>query len=160
MREPGQSEAATVDSDGKTSAAEKRRMRERVKAALQKIDAAFVRAGSRRISDEDVQAVVEKADAIEARLRRDGPLGRFLDDGRLLLALVKDYWHGAYRQVPYWTLAAVAFVLLYVANPLDLIPDALPGIGLVDDAAVLSVCLLMIEQDLHEYRGWSARRGE
>jgi uncharacterized membrane protein YkvA (DUF1232 family) len=60
--------------------------------------------------------------------------------------------------LPYWTLSAVAFTLLYVANPFDLVPDALPGVGLVDDAAVLSVCLLMVEQDLYDYKAWRERQ--
>lgn len=134
------------------------RLRERVKDVLRRIDTGFIERGSRSISDEDVQWVVEKADAIEHRLHRGGPLTRFLDDGRLLLALVKDYWQNEYREVPYWTLAAIAFALLYVLNPFDLIPDALPGIGLLDDAAVLSACLLLVEQDLHEYKAWRTRR--
>ena len=134
--------------------------RQRVKEALRRIDADFVEKGSRTVSDEDVQKVVEKADAIEERLNKEGPLGRFVEDGQLLLALVKDYWRREYRRVPYWTLAAVAFTLLYIANPFDLLPDALPGIGLVDDAAVLSVCLLMVEQDLHDYKAWKKRHGQ
>lgn len=148
-----------METNGKTSEGEKQRMRERVKEVLQKIDAAFVRAGSRRISDRDVEAVVEKADTIKERFSTEGPIGRFVEDGRLLLSLVTDYGRGAYRQVPYWTLTAVVFALLYVANPLDLIPDALPGIGLIDDAAVLSVCLLMVEQDLYDYKAWRATVG-
>ena len=39
-------------------------------------------------------------------------------------------------------------------NPLDLIPDALPVLGVLDDAAVVSACLVLLEQDLHDYRRW------
>ncbi len=131
-----------------------KRIRDRVKAALRTINTNFVEKGSRRVSDDDVHDVVEKADAIEQRFSKEGPLGRLVDDGRLMLSLVKDYWRREYRQLPYGTLSAVAFTLLYVANPLDLIPDALPGVGLIDDAAVLSVCLLMVEQDLYDYKAW------
>ena len=38
-----------------------------------------------------------------------------------------------------WALVAAA--LVYLINPLDAIPDALPGIGLVDDLAVLALTL-------------------
>jgi uncharacterized membrane protein YkvA (DUF1232 family) len=135
-----------------------KRIRDRVKTALQSIDTDFVEKGSRSVSEDDVHEVVEQADAIEERLSKEGPLGRIVDDGRLMLSLVKDYWQREYRQLPYWTLSAIAFTLLYVANPLDLIPDALPGVGLVDDAAVLSVCLLMVEQDLYDYKAWKERQ--
>jgi uncharacterized membrane protein YkvA (DUF1232 family) len=135
-----------------------KRIRDRVKEALRTIDTDFVEKGGRSIGEDDVQHVVEKADTIEKRFSKEGPLGRLVDDGQLLLSLVKDYWRREYRQIPYWTLAAVTFTLLYVANPLDLVPDALPGVGLVDDAAVLSVCLLMVEQDLHDYKTWKQHR--
>lgn len=133
--------------------------RDAVRERLQRINDAFVRAGADDTSDADVERVVTQADAIEARFQRDdGPLGRLLDDGRLLLGLVRDAWDGRYRAVPTWTVAAAAFVLLYVLNPLDLIPDALPVVGVLDDAAVVSVALLMLERDLDAYRRWRTRQ--
>jgi uncharacterized membrane protein YkvA (DUF1232 family) len=41
-----------------------------------------------------------------------------------------------------------------VFNPLDLVPDVLPIVGQVDDAAVVAGCLILIQQDLHAYRKW------
>ncbi|NBB74037.1 MAG: hypothetical protein GVY35_10190, partial [Bacteroidetes bacterium] len=70
----------------------KQRVRDRVESALRRIDTAFVEKGSRTVSEDDVQEVVDKADAIEERLSREGPLGRVVEDGKLLVALVKDYW--------------------------------------------------------------------
>ena len=110
--------------------------------------------GSKKISNGDVQKVVEKADAIRQKFTGGGPLSRFIEDGQLLIALVKDYWSGAYRQVPYATIAAVVFTLIYVLNPLDLVPDVLPIIGELDDATVFAGCLLFIEHDLQVYKAW------
>lgn len=124
---------------------------------LNAIDPSYVEEGAREISEADVETVVEEADAIEERFRDNGPLRRLLDDGRLLLALVRDAWDGRYRQVPGWTLSGAAFALLYVLNPLDLVPDALPLIGVLDDAAVVSACLALLEQDLADYRQWRAQ---
>jgi uncharacterized membrane protein YkvA (DUF1232 family) len=62
--------------------------------------------------------------------------------------------------VPYWAIAAVVFALLYVLNPFDIVPDVVPLLGFVDDAAVMGVCLSMIEQQLHEYKGWKESRKE
>ena len=42
---------------------------------------------------------------------------------------------------PLWVRALVVAALVYLINPLDLIPDALPGIGLTDDLAVLVLTL-------------------
>lgn len=116
-----------------------------------------VERGARDVDEDDIRRVVRKAEAIAARFRR-GPLARFVDDGRLLVHLVKDYWSGEYRDVPWATIAAVAFTLLYVLNPFDLVPDFLPGIGQMDDAAVLSLVLYMVEKDLERYRRARAAR--
>jgi uncharacterized membrane protein YkvA (DUF1232 family) len=70
--------------------------------------------------------------------------------------MIRDYWSSNYRHAPYWAIAAAVFTLLYVLNPLDLIPDVIPLIGYLDDAAVVSVCLLLIEQELDEYQKWKS----
>jgi len=122
--------------------------------ALDALDTEFVEDGARTVTDTDVETVVEEADAIEERFRNNGPLRRLLDDGQLLLDLVRDVRRGAYQRVPLWTLSAAVFALLYVLNPLDLIPDTLPIVGVLDDAAVVSACLALLEQDLYDYRAW------
>ena len=121
---------------------------------LARIDAEYVRTKARRVTEADLDTVVERARAIEARFRNDGSLRRLLDDGRLLLQLVRDARRGRYRALPVWTLSAAGFALLYVLNPFDLVPDALPVVGLLDDAAVVSVCLSLVEQDLQDYQAW------
>jgi len=115
---------------------------------------ALIEQGSKKISNADVQKVVEKAGDIQKKFAAGGPLGRFIEDGKLLIAIVKDYWSGAYRQLPYGALAAIVFTLIYVFNPLDLVPDVLPVIGEIDDATVVAGCLLFIEQDLQAYKQW------
>lgn len=117
-------------------------------------DQALIEQGSKKISNADVQKVVEKAGDIQKKFAAGGPLGRFIEDGKLLIAIVKDYWSGAYRQLPYGALAAIVFTLIYVFNPLDLVPDVLPVIGEIDDATVVAGCLLFIEQDLQAYKQW------
>jgi uncharacterized membrane protein YkvA (DUF1232 family) len=114
----------------------------------------FVEGESRKVTPSDVDKVVAKSEEIKSRFRSGGPLGRFVDDGRLLVSMVKDYWSRSYRQMPYATAGAAVVALLYVLNPLDFVPDVLPLIGQVDDAAVIAACLVFIEQDLYKYRQW------
>jgi uncharacterized membrane protein YkvA (DUF1232 family) len=45
------------------------------------------------------------------------------------------------RDTPAWVRALVVASLAYLINPLDLMPDALVGIGLTDDLAVLALAL-------------------
>jgi uncharacterized membrane protein YkvA (DUF1232 family) len=73
------------------------------------------------------------------------------------LSIVVDYWNGKYRKIPYRVVAAIIFTLLYVLDvldPLDIIPDVLPIVGVLDDAAVVAVGLAWVEQELHEYKQW------
>ena len=119
----------------------------------QKPDQEFVKAGAQKVTDKDIEKVVSKSDEIKKRFA-GRTLGRFIQDAQLLIAIVKDYWSGNYRQIPYGTVAAIVFTLIYVFNPLDLVPDVLPIIGEVDDAAVLAACLMLVEQDLTKYKNW------
>ena len=45
------------------------------------------------------------------------------------------------RDTPAWVRALVLAALAYLINPLDALPDALLGIGLTDDLAVLALAL-------------------
>jgi uncharacterized membrane protein YkvA (DUF1232 family) len=125
---------------------------------LNKPDEEFVKEGAQSVTEKDVEKVVNKSEEIKKKFGATGPLSRFIEDGQLLIAIVKDYWSGAYRQVPYGTIASIVFTLIYVLNPFDLVPDMLPLIGQLDDVAVMGACLILVEQDLHKYKDW--KQGE
>jgi uncharacterized membrane protein YkvA (DUF1232 family) len=119
-----------------------------------KVGEELIKEGSPKITDKDIVKVVDKSAEIQKKFSSRGPLQRFIEDGRLLIAVIKDYWSGAYRRLPWGTVAAIAFTLIYVFNPLDLVPDVLPIIGEVDDAAVVAACLFLVERDLLAYKQW------
>lgn len=109
---------------------------------------------SSKVQHGDIEALLKRQKQIEAKAERDSTLHRFSTDIRLMFALLRDYWNGRYRQVPWKSVAAIAGALLYVLNPLDLIPDVLLGFGLLDDAGVVALCLKLVESDLHRYAAW------
>jgi uncharacterized membrane protein YkvA (DUF1232 family) len=119
-----------------------------------KVGEELIKEGSPKITEKDIVKVVDKSEDIQKKFRSRGPLRRFVEDAQLLIAVVKDYWSGAYRKLPYGTVAAIVFTLIYVFNPLDLVPDVLPIIGEVDDAAVVAACLFLVERDLLAYKQW------
>lgn len=119
-----------------------------------KPDEEFVKEGAQDVTEKDVEKVINKSDEIKKKFSTRGPLSRFMEDARLLLAVVKDYRSGEYRQIPYATIAAIVFTLIYVFNPFDLMPDMLPVIGQLDDVAVMGACLALVEQDLLKYKVW------
>ncbi len=119
-----------------------------------KVGEELIKKGSPKITEKDVEKVVNKSGEIEKKFRSRGPLQRFIDDGKLLISAVRDYWTGKYRKWPWGTIAAVVFTLIYVLDPWDLVPDVLPIIGEVDDAAVVAACLFLVERDLLAYKTW------
>ena len=114
----------------------------------------IVRDGAQNVTQKDIQKVISRSEELQRKFSARGPLARFVEDGKLLMSIVKDYWAGAYRQVPYGVIASSVFTLIYVLNPFDMVPDVLPLIGQLDDVAVLGACLLMVEHDLHTYKDW------
>ena len=121
---------------------------------FKKPDEEYVREGAQKVTTRDIEKVIDHSEEIRQQFSARGPLKRFVSDGRMLMALLKDYRAGNYRRALYGTIAAAAFALIYVFNPFDLIPDVLPFIGAVDDASVIAACLMLIERDLLKYRDW------
>ena len=118
------------------------------------IDEEFLKNGATKITDRDIEMVNSKFAEIRSEFEKRGPLQRFVEDAKLLFSVVRDYWKGEYKKIPWWAISAIVFTLLYVFNPFDIIPDVLPVIGYVDDASVFAVCLALVEQQLLEYRQW------
>lgn len=102
----------------------------------------------------DLEALLDRQRAIEEKVKGSGKLARFSADIKLMFSMIRDYWYGNYRSVPWKTIAAVAGALLYVLNPLDFIPDLVLAFGFLDDAGVVALCLKLVESDLHRYAAW------
>jgi uncharacterized membrane protein YkvA (DUF1232 family) len=132
----------------------KRRNTMDVKKILSGINEDFIKKGASSINIEDVKKVMDNAEDIKEKVIKSGPLQRFINDVVLLISMVKDYWTGIYRKFPWWVIAAVVFALLYVLSPIDMIPDFIPGVGMLDDALVMGLCLALIKQDLSKYQEW------
>lgn len=77
---------------------------------------------------------------------------RFQTLGRMALA----YGRGRYRTVPVKTMVSIVAALLYFLNPIDLIPDALFGLGFADDLAVLTWVYKSAEAELNAFLQWEA----
>jgi len=119
----------------------------------------IVENGAKKITEKDIEKVHNKSKEIEKHFTK-GPLREFIDNAKLLLDVVSDYWTGKYRQIPYFSIAAIVFTLLYVLSPIDLVPDFIPVIGQLDDAAVVSICLFLVLNDLKEYEAWKINQSK
>lgn len=115
---------------------------------------------SRKVGEEDLRTLLERQKKVESKVQSSSALRRFSTDIRLMFSLLRDFWTGRYRKVPWKTIAAISGALLYVLNPLDLIPDLILGFGFLDDAGVVALCLKLVESDLHRYAAWKELRAE
>jgi len=104
----------------------------------------------------------EKADQLlrEAKalaLKNPGPMASRLQDLATLIRMIRAYTSGAYRDVPWETVALAIGAVMYFVNPMDVIPDVIPGFGYVDDAAVVAFVVASITNDIHNFREWEAQ---
>ena len=104
--------------------------------------------------DSDINRAAANADEIGSKFARQCALRSLMENGMLMVSLVKDYVTGAYREVPYWVMGVTGMALVYVLSPVDVIPDVIPGVGYLDDAAVVAFALRLIEKELERYKQW------
>ncbi len=71
----------------------------------------------------------------------------------LIASCIEDYCSGRYKEIPVGTIIGLMASLLYFVSPVDLIPDV-PGIGQVDDVAVIGFALKIAHDDLLQYEEW------
>ena len=110
------------------------------------------------VTDEDVKDVLGKQRKTVDIVRHAGALRKYWEDVKTFFLMVKDYAAGNYREVPFATIAAIVGALAYVLSPIDVIPDFIPVLGYLDDAAVLALCLKLVKVDVEDYRRWQTKR--
>ena len=48
----------------------------------------------------------------------------------------------------------ITAALIYLVNPNDAVPDYLPGVGYLDDAAVMNFVFVSVKEDVEKYKEW------
>src|SRR5262245_18133165 len=89
-----------------------------------------------RLVDDPAAVVGVGAGAAEKAQRTPGPLQRVWEDTQTAIRLVRAWARHEYPGVARSTIVSILGALLYFVSPIDAIFDAIPVLGLVDDAAV------------------------
>jgi uncharacterized membrane protein YkvA (DUF1232 family) len=71
-----------------------------------------------------------------------------------MLRLIRAYHRGQYNQIPDNALLWIVAALNYLIDPFDLIPDATPVLGFVDDATVIEFVTDKTRQTLDDFMMW------
>lgn len=69
-------------------------------------------------------------------------------------SLLRSYIKKEYTAILIGSIIAIISALIYFVSPIDIFPDTIPGVGYLDDAAVIIACLKLIESDVKEYVKW------
>lgn len=91
---------------------------------------------------------------LEKKLKIIPVAGERLADIPIMASLIRNYAKKEYTDIPIGTIIAILSALIYFVSPLDLLPDSIPFLGYIDDAAVIALCWKMVESDVKEYVKW------
>ncbi len=115
------------------------RVYDRISSTLQDIDIKSIRTSGGKVMDLFLGVPSFKA---------------FIDDGKNMISLLKDFRSGEYRDISWATIGAILFSFIYMIAPYDLFPDFIPVLGMVDDLFIFRIALAFIQDDLEQYVDW------
>ena len=75
-----------------------------------------------------------------------------------LCRMMRAWAKGEYKSLPWKTVVMALAAALYFLDPLDLVPDFIPGVGYLDDAVVLGFVIRSIQTDLGKFLDWESSR--
>jgi uncharacterized membrane protein YkvA (DUF1232 family) len=124
-----------------------------------KVDKNFIKEGIETVSETDFETVFDKKDQLFAKINHpDWKI--YKQKVILMFQFLKDVKQKNYPETPWKTLAAMLFAVIYIINPLDLVPDFVPFIGYLDDLTVFGLIFKLINKDLESYEEWRLEETE
>ena len=81
-------------------------------------------------------------------------VGSVLTNIPTMFRLLSSYLKGEYTDILKKQLVILVSAISYLVAPIDLVPDFIPLIGLLDDIAVISACVKLISPELEKYLEW------
>lgn len=109
-----------------------------------------------RDPDKSKQLLDEAVKKANSKEEKKGPLEEIWNSFKALFRLFQAYIHHDYTQIPWGSIVLITVAILYFVMPLDLLPDWIPFVGFVDDAAVIAFVLKQVNNDLNRFLKWEA----
>lgn len=81
-----------------------------------------------------------------------------LDKITTLSRMIKAYFSGEYRIIPWGSIVKIIAVLIYFVSPIDVIPDILPLVGFTDDLALTMWLFSSLKEDFENFEIWEQGR--
>ena len=106
------------------------------------------RQAARRIAPEDIVAAAEETLNKVPESGAPGFIVERLERLRLMIGMLSDIeW-----RLPHQEATRVLNALAYFAEPEDLIPDHIPGLGLLDDAIMIELVVRELKHEIEAYQ--------
>ncbi len=105
---------------------------------------------------EATHELLERATVKAERVRDVKRVQGFFADLGTLFRMIRSRIRGDYPDMPWRALVAAIAAVVYFVNPFDVVPDVIPVIGYLDDAAVIAFVLRMLSGDLLRFREWES----
>ncbi|MDX1953464.1 MAG: hypothetical protein SFY81_14905 [Verrucomicrobiota bacterium] len=113
----------------------------------------FVHRGASKITPQILQGVNRKLPILKVEFAQiDAPkFPHLAEQLNFLSNVVEDFAEGKANELPFTTVAAATFAVIYAHRQLDLIPDSVPDIGHADDSSVVRAVLIEHERVLAKF---------
>ena len=106
-----------------------------------------------RVDERKISETLKKQDYVN-KVSQKGPLKEKLNDIKVLFEMLKNNngknEKGETFSISVSSIAMIVGALLYIVSPLDLIPDAIPVIGFIDDAAIITATIVKLGKEIQE----------
>ncbi|WP_338768243.1 YkvA family protein [Bernardetia sp. ABR2-2B] len=73
---------------------------------------------------------------------------------KTLLRLIRALYKKEYKDFPWGSLVKATATIIYLVSPLDLVPDFIPFIGMMDDFALISWTIGSLSDDIKDFEDW------
>ena len=102
----------------------------------------------------------EKMDELKSKKNKflnNPALSKIRDSLCLLWRYLEAVTSKRYTDYSLWALTKIVAVLLYVVNPLDLIPDVIFWAGWLDDMLAVAYIISLTTEELDKFQEWEKR---
>ena len=147
------STVATSDVNTKSNAQSSQLSLEKAESTLEK---GFSAAEDTIDDKEKLTSMLEK---LKQKMKSLPMVGSVLANVPTMFRLLNSYLKEEYTDIPRKQLIIIVSTLSYLISPIDLVPDFIPVIGLMDDMAIISVCVKSTKPELEKYLSWRNLNG-